>query len=62
MPKRANSFPLAGMQYSDRLKLTIKEYGRKVVIKVNRATALVVSKDQRTITISYDDGKTRKIR
>lgn len=44
------------MDYGDRFKMTVKEFGQKVVIELNRGKA-VCSKDGKTVTIKYpDDG------
>lgn len=47
------------MDYNDRFRLTVKEFGREILIQMNRGTA-VCSEDGKTVTITYDDGKTRK--
>jgi hypothetical protein len=55
LPKREQPFPLPGMQRSDRLQITIKDFGRKVVIQANRTVAINQSRDERTITILYPE-------
>ena len=46
------------MAYGDCFKLTVKDFGTKVVIKVNRGKP-EISKDGKTVTITYEDGKVR---
>jgi hypothetical protein len=62
LPPRAEGFPMDGMDYQDRLQLTIKDYGRKVVIRLNRGVEVECSDDMRTITIMYPDSPTRKVK
>jgi hypothetical protein len=40
------------MDYEDRFRMTVKHYGREVVIELNRGKASV-SDDERTVTIRY---------
>ncbi|PYT10707.1 MAG: hypothetical protein DMG59_28160 [Acidobacteria bacterium] len=47
-----------GMDYQDRFKLTVKNFGRKVVIALNRGAAKV-SKDGKTVFITYSDSSVR---
>jgi hypothetical protein len=47
------------MAYNDRFRMTVKEFGREIVIELNRGKAKV-SKDKKTITITYKDSPTRK--
>jgi hypothetical protein len=52
-------FPRGDMDYNDRFKMTVKEFGRVILIELNRGKAKV-SKDGKTVTITYNDSKTRK--
>jgi len=52
-------FPRHGMDYNDRFRMTVKEFGREIVIQLNRGKAKI-SKDKKTVTITYKDGQTRK--
>lgn len=52
-------FPRKGMQYNDRFRMTVKEFGRLIVIDLNRGKA-EVSADGKTVTIRYEDDETRK--
>ena len=45
--------------YGDRFSLTVKNFGRQVVIEVNRGTAKC-SLDGKRVTITYKDSKVRK--
>jgi hypothetical protein len=47
------------MAYGDRLSMTVKDFGRKVVIKVNRGVA-VCSPNGKLVTITYKDSPVRK--
>jgi hypothetical protein len=47
--------------YKDRLTLAVKDFGRKVVIKVNRGKA-VCSQNGKLVTITYKDSPTRKVK
>jgi|GEM_PF-5665606 len=47
------------MAYGDRFTLTVKDFGRKVEIKVNRGTA-VCTQNGKKVTITYKDSPTRK--
>jgi hypothetical protein len=47
------------MAYGDRLSLIVKDFGRKVVIKVNRGTA-VCTQEGKLVTITYKDSPVRK--
>lgn len=47
------------MDYQDRFRLVVKEFGRKVVIELNRGRAKV-SDDGKTVTITYRDSPVRK--
>jgi hypothetical protein len=48
--------PMAG--YGDRCTIFIKNFGRKIVIRVHRGKAQL-SRDQKTIIINYPDDETR---
>jgi hypothetical protein len=52
-------FPRQGMEYKDRFRMTVKEFGREIVIELNRGKAKI-SKDKKTVTITYKDSPTRK--
>jgi len=52
-------FPRNGMEYNDRFKMTVKEFGREILIELNRGKAKV-SDDGKTVTIKYKDSPTRK--
>lgn len=43
------------MDYQDRFKMTMKNFGRKVVIELNRGAAKL-SEDGKAVTITYRDG------
>jgi len=45
--------------YADRFSLTVKDFGRKVTIKVNRGRA-VCSQNGKLVTITYKDSPVRK--
>jgi hypothetical protein len=47
------------MDYNDRFRMIVKEFGRKIVIELNRGRAKV-SDDGKTVTITYRDASTRK--
>jgi hypothetical protein len=47
------------MDYNDRFKMTVKEFGRLIVIELNRGVA-ELSRDRKTVTITYNDSQTRK--
>jgi hypothetical protein len=47
------------MGYDDRFRLIVKEFGRKIVIELNRGKAKL-SEDGKTITITYRDSPVRK--
>ena len=47
------------MPYGDRFSLTVKEFGRKIVIELNRGKAKL-SEDGKTVTITYRDSPVRK--
>lgn len=49
------------MDFNDRFRMTVKEFGRMIVIELNRGTA-TVSDDKKTVTINYNDSPTRKAR
>ena len=49
------------MDFNDRFRMTVKEFGRRIVIELNRGTA-TVSDDKKTVTINYNDSPTRKAR
>jgi hypothetical protein len=51
------------MVFGDRMALTIKEFGRRVVITVNRGK-VKVSANKKKITITYldDENRGKKIR
>jgi hypothetical protein len=49
------------MDYNDRFRLIVKEFGREIVLELNRGTAKV-SEDKKTVTITYNDANTRKPR
>jgi hypothetical protein len=57
--KAEEKFPRKGFQYNDRFRLTVKEFGRIVVIDLNRGKA-VCSDDGKTVTIEYEDDENRK--
>lgn len=46
------------MPYGDRFTLAVKDFGRKVVIKVNRGHA-EVSQNGKLVTIKYNDSPVR---
>jgi hypothetical protein len=46
------------MPYGDRFSLTVKDFGRKIVIKVNRGKA-EVSDNGKLVTIEYKDSNVR---
>ena len=46
------------MPYGDRFTLAVKDFGRKVIIKVNRGYA-EVSEGGKLVTITYKDSKVR---
>lgn len=49
------------MDYQDRFSLTVKNFGRRVVVVVQRGTVKCEENGRiKTVTISYPDGKTRK--
>jgi YD repeat-containing protein len=52
-------FPRNGMSYQDRFRMTVKEFGRLIVIDLNRGTA-EVTPDGKKVTIRYDDDENRK--
>jgi hypothetical protein len=47
------------MNYNDRFRMIVKEFGREIVIELNRGKAKV-SPDGKTVTITYRDAFTRK--
>jgi hypothetical protein len=47
------------MDYNDRFRMIVKEFGRQIVIELNRGRAKV-SPDGKTVTITYRDSPTRK--
>ena len=47
------------MDYNDRFRITLKEFGREILIELNRGEA-EISEDKKTVTIRYKDGATRK--
>jgi hypothetical protein len=47
------------MAYNDRFRMVVKEFGREIVIELNRGKA-EVSDDKKTVTITYPDAATRK--
>jgi hypothetical protein len=47
------------MAYGDRLSITVKDFGRKIVIKVNRGTAVCTQRGK-LVTITYKDSPSRK--
>jgi hypothetical protein len=49
------------MAYSDRFTLTVKDFGRKVVISTNRGR-IVTSNRGMTATITYKDSPVRGLR
>jgi len=53
-------FPRYGMAYTDRFRMTVKDFGRGILIELNRGTA-EVSEDKKKVVIRYDDGQTRKV-
>jgi hypothetical protein len=46
------------MDYNDRFRMTVKEFGREIVIELNRGKP-EVSDDKRTVTIRYTDSQVR---
>jgi hypothetical protein len=52
-------FPLFGMAYTDRFRMTVRNFGRQILIEVNRGTAKV-SEDGKTVIITYRDAANRK--
>jgi hypothetical protein len=46
------------MAYGDRFNLSVKDFGRKVLITVNRGK-IVSSRDGKTATITYTDSPVR---
>jgi hypothetical protein len=52
-------FPREGMDYKDRFRLTVGDFGRKILIELNRGTA-EVSDDKKTVVITYEDSASRK--
>jgi len=48
------------MAYGDRFSMEVKNFGRRVVIKVNRGTAKC-SNDGKRVTITYKDSMVRGI-
>ena len=53
-------FPRYGMVYTDRFRMTVKDFGREILIELNRGTAKL-SDDGKKIIINYADSPTRKI-
>lgn len=53
-------FPRYGMAYTDRFRMTVKDFGREILIELNRGTAKL-SDDGKKIIINYTDSPTRKI-
>jgi hypothetical protein len=49
------------MAFSDRMGLTITDFGRTVIIDIKRGKPQW-SKDKKKLTITYGDGATRKTR
>ncbi len=47
------------MDYNDRFRMIVKEFGREIVIELNRGKA-TVTPDGKTVTIKYRDAITRK--
>jgi hypothetical protein len=47
------------MDYNDRFRMIVKEFGRKIVIELNRGKAKL-SDDGKTVTITYRDSLVRK--
>lgn len=45
--------------YNDRFRLIVKEFGRKIVLELNRGKAKL-SEDGKTVTITYRDSPARK--
>lgn len=61
MSKREQGlFPRYGMAYTDRFRMTVKDFGREILIELNRGTANV-SDDGKKIIINYADSPTRRI-
>jgi hypothetical protein len=52
-------FPRPGFEYNDRFKMTVKEFGRIVIIEVNRGK-VKFGPDGKTVVITYRDSPTRK--
>jgi hypothetical protein len=59
--KSPKKFPRKDMKYQDRFRMTVKEFGRVILIELNRGRA-VCSEDGQTVTIKYDDDANRKAR
>jgi hypothetical protein len=47
------------MDYNDRFRLIVKEFGREIVLELNRGRA-TVTPDGKTVTIRYEDAPSRK--
>lgn len=47
------------MAFGDRLILSIKDFGRRVVIEAKRGKEIELSEDKKTATIRYDDDENR---
>ena len=47
------------MAFGDRLTLSIKDFGRRVVIEAKRGKGIELSEDKKTATIHYDDDENR---
>jgi hypothetical protein len=47
------------MAYTDRFRMTVRNFGRQILIEVNRGTAKV-SEDGKTVIITYRDAANRK--
>lgn len=47
------------MDYQHRFRLTVKEFGRKIIMELNRGRAKV-SEDGKIVTITYRDSPVRR--
>ncbi len=47
------------MAFGDRLNISIKDFGRRVVITARRGT-IELSDDRKTATVNYRDDETRR--
>jgi hypothetical protein len=56
---KIEKWPRDGFVYNDRFRLTVKEFGREILIELNRGKA-VCAPDGKTVTIKYEDDENRK--